>query len=390
MIKTLAIANFRSIQELILPLQQLNIITGANGSGKSNLYKSLHLLYDAAQGNVIQSLAREGGLNSVLWAGPEQISRRMRQGEISVQGTVRTKSLRLKMGFSGETFGYNIVLGRPEYVRGNPSAFALDPAITHEAIWAGEYYSRSSVLTERKGAVITIKKGRQKEVLAQHTSNYESMLLQLGEYDSRCSEIMQVREFIKQWRFYDYFRTDRDSPARQPQLGTRTPVLHHDGHDLAAALQTIIEIGDSDLLYETIEDAFPGTSLEINTDDYFTVFLQQPGMLRPLSAKELSDGTLRYLMLSAALLTPRPPSLLVLNEPENSLHSDLLPALARLIIRARKRSQIWVITHSKRLINALELEVGTDCNLIELEKEFGQTTIKNQIYLETPVWQWSI
>lgn len=139
-----------------------------------------------------------------------------------------------------------------------------------------------------------------------------------------------------------------------------------------------------------IVQAFPGSSLHIATDNYFTVFLQQSGMLRPLSAQELSDGTLRYLMLSVALLTPRPPSLLVLNEPENSLHSDLLSALARLIAGARKRSQIWIITHSKRLINALELEVGTDCNLIELEKELGQTTIKNQVFLETPVWYWSM
>lgn len=137
--KILAIANFRSIQELILPLQRLNIITGANGSGKSNLYKSLHLLYDVAQGNVIHSLASEGGLNSVLWAGPEQINRQIYQGGINVQGTVRTKSLRLKIGFSGEEFGYNIALGRPEYTPGSTSASALDPAITHEAIWAGGY-----------------------------------------------------------------------------------------------------------------------------------------------------------------------------------------------------------------------------------------------------------
>lgn len=64
-------------------------------------------------------------------------------------------------------------------------------------------------------------------------------------------------------RFYDHFRSDKDAPARLPQLGTRTPVLSQDGHDLAAALQTIIEIGDSQALVETIEDAFPGTKLGI-------------------------------------------------------------------------------------------------------------------------------
>jgi predicted ATPase len=58
----------------------------------------------------------------------------------------------------------------------------------------------------------------------------------------------------------------------------------------------------------------------------FEVRLRQHGLLRSLSAAELSDGTLRYLLWTAALLTPRPPELMVLNEPETSLHPDLLPA----------------------------------------------------------------
>ena len=72
---------------------------------------------------------------------------------------------------------------------------------------------------------------------------------------------MAVREQIRSWRFYDQFRTDTDSPVRQSQIGTRTPVLDADGRDLAAALQTIIEIGDTDALHGTIEDAFPGSRL---------------------------------------------------------------------------------------------------------------------------------
>ena len=72
----------------------------------------------------------------------------------------------------------------------------------------------------------------------------------------------------------------------------------------------------------------------------FSVRLHQHGLLRPLSGAELSDGTLRYLLLMAALLTPRPPSMMVLNEPETSLHPDLLPALARLIVNASQHCQV--------------------------------------------------
>jgi predicted ATPase len=66
MLTTLAIANYRSLRDLIVPLARLNVITGANGSGKSSVYRALRLIADIAQGRVISSLAREGGLESTL------------------------------------------------------------------------------------------------------------------------------------------------------------------------------------------------------------------------------------------------------------------------------------------------------------------------------------
>ena len=71
---------------------------------------------------------------------------------------------------------------------------------------------------------------------------------------------------------------------------------------------------------------------------YFEIEMRQHGLLRSLDAAELSDGTLRYLLLVAALLSPRPPPLMILNEPETSLHPDLLPPLARLIAKASRQS----------------------------------------------------
>lgn len=172
------------------------------------------------------------------------------------------------------------------------------------------------------------------------------------------------------------------------KLGTRTPVLHHDGRDLAAALQTILEIGDYEALHTAISDAFPGARIEIACLEggRFALEFYQEGLLRPLSAAELSDGTLRYLLLIAALLTPRPPTMMVLNEPETSLHPDLLPALARLIIRASQQCQVWVVSHASRLIAALESH--PDCNPIVLEKTLGQTGIVGQGMLDQPAWHW--
>jgi predicted ATPase len=215
---------------------------------------------------------------------------------------------------------------------------------------------------------------------------YESVLTEVLD-PIRAPELLAVRDQIRNWRFYDHFRADAESPARQSQIGTRTPVLDADGRDLAAALQTIIEIGDADALHGTIEDAFPGSRLQVlETRGRFDLALHAHGLLRPLSAAELSDGTLRYLLLVAALVSPRPPSLMVLNEPETSLHANLLSALARLIGNASEHTQIVVVTHARRLVEAL---TAAGARPLCLVKDFGETTLDRDVGpMEQAPWNW--
>ena len=123
----------------------------------------------------------------------------------------------------------------------------------------------------------------------------------------------------------------------------------------------------------------------VNGDDArLEVALDTYGLLRPLRATELSDGTLRYLCLLAALQSPRPPDLLVLNEPEQSLHPELLRPLARQIAKAAQRSQIWVISHAPVLVSAIE-DVA-NLSAVQLMREFGETRIAGQGLLDEPVW----
>ena len=77
----------------------------------------------------------------------------------------------------------------------------------------------------------------------------------------------------------------------------------------------------------------------------------------------------------------------MLNEPETSLHPDLLPALGRLIIRASRETQVWVVSHAPRLVATLEQDQA--CNSIALDKEFGETVILGQGWLDEPPWQWA-
>jgi len=368
-------------------LDRINVIAGANGTGKSSLYRALRLLADCASGRVIASLAREGGLESALWAGPEHLGAAVRSGRHPVQGTVRSGPISLQLGFASDDFSYLIDLGLP--TRDESSAFNLDPEIKRELVWSGPVMRPASVLIKRKRALVELRG------TSSRSDSWESFESALRPYESvltevldpvRAPELLAVREQIRSWRFYDQFRTDTDSPVRQSQIGTRTPVLDADGRDLAAALQTIIEIGDIDALHSTIEDAFPGARLQVvETRGRFDLELGAHGLLRPLSAAELSDGTLRYLLLVAALLSPRPPSLMVLNEPETSLHADLLPALARLIARASEHTQIVVVTHARRLVEAL---TATGAQPLCLLKDFGATTLEGVGPLEQPPWNW--
>jgi predicted ATPase len=380
LISTLAVAGYRSLRSLTLELGPLTLVTGANGSGKSSLYRSLRLLADTAQGRLIGSLAAEGGLSSTLWAGPEKFSREMLQGTQPVQGTVRSGPVSLKLGFSGADFGYAIDLGMPDPAH----PFTRDPEIKVEAMWTGPMLERSNVFAERRGPSVRLRQAS--------TGEWRRAIDNLLPFDSmvtHCAdsvdglELLLMRERMRNWRFYDNLRTDVDAPARRPQVMTYTPVLGSDGADLAAAIATILAIGDAQALEEAVDDAFPGSRLVVGGNDYGMVEMRQPGLLRPLGAKELSDGTLRYLLLVAALLSPRPPEIMILNEPEASLHPSLLDALARLLIEASRRCQIVLVSHSERLIDCLRETRGV--LEVTLLKQLGETQIENH---EPARWNW--
>jgi len=382
MIQTLAISGYRSIRDTVLPLHGLDVVTGANGTGKSNLYRALRLLASAGDGDVVGSLARDGGLSSTLWAGPEHVSHAMVDGSVPVQGTRRSGPISLRLGFATDTLGYLIDLGIPQP---STTLFGRDPEIKREQIFAGALAKPSSLLVDRHGPAVRVRDGSWRPI-GRTLGTSESILTEFSDADAT-PEVLRVRGQVRGWRFYDQFRTDREAPARAPQVGTRTPVLGHDGADLAAAVQTIIESGGRDRLDAAVDDAFPGSVLRVRADDgVFRLELEQPGMLRPLSAGELSDGTLRYLLLVAALLTPRPPELMVLNEPETSLHGDLLPQLARLITAASADTQLVVVSHARPLIEAM-LEAG-EVHEHRLVKRLGETTVEDQGLLSTPPWAW--
>ncbi|WP_280205192.1 AAA family ATPase [Nocardia farcinica] len=385
MLTTLSVANYRSLRELVVPLGELTVITGTNGAGKSNLYRALRLLADTARNGAVGALAREGGLPSTLWAGPPNGARSVRRGQPSLQSGPVT----LRLGYAGDEFGYAVDLGVPggdlDGSAETRTMFGLDPEIKSECVWAGPVLRPSAVLVERCNSRVLVRDSS--DIADYAIAPFDSMLSEFAD-PATAPELLVLRDRMRGWRFYDHFRTDADAPARLSRVGTRTPVLAADGADLAAAIQTIREIGDPELLDEAIDDAFPGCQVFVDDrNGRFDLQWKQQGLLRPLGAAELSDGTLRYLLLVAALLTPRPPELLIFNEPETSLHPDLFAPLGHLIAAVSQDTQIIVVSHAQMVIDAL-IRYGHSVTAIELVKQSGETTISGQGLLDRPQWNW--
>ena len=356
----ISIQGYRSIQRLYLSVEACSIFVGANGVGKTNLYKALGLLRAAADGTLTRAIAQEGGIESVLWAGK-------RQGKAPV---------RMILQAHFETLQYEVEVGLPPPPPWNTeAAFGIEPLIREERLIT-RTGQRKVAMMERKGPMVALRnEDGTREVHKAAVLSSETALAAFRDA-SRYPEIEIVRRELLEWRLYHDFRTDEASPIRQPCHAITTPTLSSDGRDLAAVLATLFMIrGDAVDLAAAIDDAFPGARLHAGDEGSWCKFeMAFPDMPRSFGAHELSDGTLKYLCLLGALMGYRLPSLIALNEPEASLHPSLLPPLARLIAQAAQRTRIWIVTHSDTLAAALHEETGKKPRRVI--KENGATSIE--------------
>lgn len=353
------IKGFRSIRKLRFPLRRLTVLIGGNGVGKTNLYRSLELLHAAARGTLADEIAREGGLASIFWAGGRNLT-----ADKSFDPMYRTDGYRSHEGGSRlhlearlelDDFApsYRIELGFPTP---DSAAFPTEAQIKEEKIELRQGSRAVGLLERRNNAVFVRGPGGHRELIDERALASETALSTVrGGYP----EIAVVRQELSNWRFFHAFRSDADSPLRRPARAITSPMLASNGANLAAVFATLRYIRQETVdLDAAIEFAFPGAKLVVPVPEEFASF----GMVFPETprrtfwAHELSDGTLQFLALMGALLSYRLPPFVALNEPETSLHPSLLPALARTIVKAAERAQIWVVTHSQPLADAIAEE----------------------------------
>lgn len=367
LINEIEIAGYRSIKDIRIQLANVTVLVGANGSGKSNIYQALQLVAACAHGRFARQMMSEGGTSSVLWAGPLK----------------KFDEPRFSFAIHFDDLIYELECGRiPMSDRLSDgkfgpglSVFQNDPDIKMEAVRFKEGKRAITLLERKRGSIMARNSDGVNVQYPGTVAPSESVLSELRE-PHKFPELSILRAELVNWRFYHEFRTDIRSPIREPQLATLTSVMSNDANDLASALATIRATGDNDALNECIGKAFPGSALLIELEDKeLNMYMSVPNVFRNISAREFSDGTLQYLCLLGALLTPRPGSLVVLNEPETSIHVDLFPSLAELIRTASAHTQIIVTTHARDLADLIRKHVRNH-KIIQLEKIEGATQLR--------------
>lgn len=363
-LRSLRASGYRSLKAIRMECGDVDLFVGENGAGKSNLYRALSLVHAAATGRFAHEIASEGGMASVLWSG-----RRRRGQPVRLRFSVDLLDETTALGWT-----YTIEAGlKPPAASG----FPFEPQVKTETL-AMDDGRRKVAIVERDGPALFYRHGDGR--MAQHAVQLlpSETGLQLIGGSGLQPEAAQVADLLAGWRFYHGFRSDPGSPLRAPCLAVTAPMLDMDGVNLAAVFATLTHIrGDTVDLDRAVADAFGGAVLSVPVPEevarFGLVFPHFPQ--RVFSARELSDGQIRFLGLAGALLSYRLPPFVALNEPEASLHPDMLPALADIIAHAAKDTQVWVVTHSPELAELVRERTGVRAKTVFRDAE-GATGIE--------------
>ena len=294
-------AGYRSLRSIRIPLGGLSVFLGANGVGKTNLYRALQLLQASAAGTLSQELAGEGGMQSALWAGKR----------LANQPVQLTLSADFGEADGPAAYRYSLAVGLPPSFTDEEGemftragAFVLEAQVKEESL-VFNAKRRPEKLLERRGAYLAARDeaGLRQEIATELMAS-ETALGSLSD-PSRFPDLHTIRRTMLDWRFYHDLRSDRSSPLRRPCLAVTSPTLASDGSNLAAVFATLVHLREDRAdLDRAIEEAFPGTRLVVpnpgRTASIGMVFPDYPK--RVFDAGELSDGTLRYLALAGVLL----------------------------------------------------------------------------------------
>ena len=358
--ENISVKGFRRLENINLEMRDLTVMIGANGSGKTSFLDVLSILSASANGNLLAKLQDKGGLNQILTRG------RAEKLEIGLLiKSTEQETLNYSLRISPSNSSYQIEL--EELTK------QINSLVERIGMFAKIYPIPDNFVSQRYiqsfGLDVKYFQEHNGEVVRPNWEHnpFETSLSQVPKM---YQEPESLRKSLASCTYYGALDVSENSLVRLPQAMRPAKLPGAKGEHLVSCLYDLRET-DRDR-FEMVEDiisaAFPdferlnfppvaaGTISMTWTDRNFS---------QPIYVHELSEGTLRFLWLVALLQSQNLTTITLLDEPEVSLHPELLKHLAYLMREASKHTQLIVATHSDRLIRFLEPKEVLICDLEE-------------------------
>lgn len=344
-IQELSINGFRSLRDVTWRPGKLNVVIGPNGSGKSNLLRAIGLLRAAAVGELSQEVLGMGGIAPLMWDGRTQ--------ELAWTARVEPFLYELRLRQLGVGSSYRI-----------------------EKEWLTREASMPPALLERAAGRASIE-GRGLDMSDARIPD-EQTLLSLGASSLLFPKVAAFHDLLSSWILYHDIRVDPTAPIRQAAVARMEQRVAADGQNLVPVLHTLYT-GSRDfkrLVDDAMRVAFGPDYDELvfppAADQRVQLRVRWRTLRTEQSAADLSDGTLRFLLLLAILANPEPPDLIAFDEPETGLHPSMLPIVAEHAVDAARRTQVILTTHSAQLLDAF---TSTSPTTTVAQWEAGETRL---------------
>ncbi len=325
-----------------IDLLPLNVLIGPNASGKSNLIEAVELLRSTPIGFV--SVIRDGGgVREWMWKGDSfktaTIDAHLYRGgksdlryrlefaaagdRVEITDEALEEADKHKNGAKDVYFYYRFQKGHPVLNVASDDGKRVERKLQRDSL-----VPDASVLSQRKEP---------------------DLYPELAWAANSFSRIQTFRE----WSFGRYAAVRQPQPATSP-----TDVLAPDASNLGLILNQIEHSREAKKFHDLLKRFLPRFERMSTLTQGGTIqfFLHEDDLKTPVPATRLSDGTIRFLAMSAVLLQPNPPPLICIEEPELGLHPDALSIVADLLVDASQRTQLIVTTHSDALLSYLTLE----------------------------------
>ena len=352
-----------------LPLEPLNVFIGPNASGKSNLIEALSILQAAPRD--IQTPIREGGgIRDWLWKGAPKTP--TATVDVTVEYPRSVMPLRHRISFTETGGRFELRDEAVENVK--PATSAATPFFFYR------YQNGDPVLSFMRET------RSERRLMREEVKHDQSILSQRRDPDSY-PELTYLANQFDSIKFYREWNLGRFAAARLPQqLDLPQDSLLEDASNLGVVLSDLKNRLDvMGVILERLRNFYPSVEDVVPNiiGGTVQVFFHEKGLRLPVPATRLSDGSLHYLCLLVVLCHPTPPPVICIEEPEMGLHPDVISDVARLLVEASARCQLFVTTHSDILVDALTDVPET---VVVCEKSDGATQLRRLDAEELKPW----